>query len=101
MVKEDVASIVCRENRDNQLVLATLDIETQKQAAEFKPEWTYEVAHLMSVQFIEWLILEASAVRWSKEDVGRIVCRENRDGQLLLATLDPEASGGDQPRENQ
>ena len=33
--KEDVGSIACRRNNDNQLILATLDEETQRQVAVF------------------------------------------------------------------
>ena len=61
--KEDVADVVFRKNGDNQLVLATLDLETQKQAAVFNQEKTIEVAHLMSAEFIEWLVIETSAGR--------------------------------------
>ena len=86
--KEDVGSIVCKKNTDNQLILATLDMETQKQVAQFNQERTNEVAHLMSAEFIEWLLLEASAGRWSKEDVGSIMFRKNADNQLVLGTLD-------------
>ena len=77
-----------RKNAENQLVLATLNKETQKQAAQFNQDKTIEVAHLMSSEFIEWLVIEASAGRWSKEDVGAVLCRRNSDNQLILATLD-------------
>ena len=90
MGKDDVVGIVCRQNVKNQLVLATLEEETQKKVAQFNKERTNNVAHLMSIEFIQWLVLEASSSRWSKEDVGSIVFRENRDNQLILATLDKE-----------
>ena len=86
--KEDVVSIVCRSNKDNQLVLATLDFDTQKQAAVLNKEKTSEVAHLMNADFVQWLIEQANEEKWSKEDVGNIVCRKNADNQLILATLD-------------
>ena len=38
--KEDVVSIVYRKNRDDQLVMSTLDEETQKQAAVLNKEKT-------------------------------------------------------------
>ena len=88
--KEEVGSIVCRKNGDNQLILATLDEDTKKHVAVFNREKTLEIAHLMSADFVQWLISQANEGNWSKEDVSSIVCRKNADNQLILATLDKE-----------
>ena len=88
--KEDVSAVVCRKNSNNQLILAMLDKETQKQAAAFNREKTSEVAHLLNAEFVLWLIGQAKEGNWSKEDVGSVVCRESRDNRLILATLDEE-----------
>merc|ERR1712008_404515 len=89
-LKKDVGSIVCRKNADNQLILATLDEEAQRQAAMFNKEKTIEVAHLLSADFHKWLIQQANEDKWPKEEVGCILCRKNRDNQLILATLTEE-----------
>ena len=88
--REEVGSVICRKNSDEQLILATLDEETQKRVSLFNQERTIEVAHLMSVEFIEWLIHEASAGRWSREEVHKIVYKDNRDDRLVLSTLNFE-----------
>ena len=88
--KEDVGSIVCRENGNNELILATLDDETQKQVAEWNREATNRIAGFMNADFIQWLISQAEEGTWPKEDVGSIVCSKNRNNQLILATLDDE-----------
>ena len=88
--KEEVSSIVCRKNADNRLVLATLDVETQKQAAMFDKEKTNEIAHLLSADFHQWLIQQANEGKWPKEEAWSIICKKNADNQLILATLEKE-----------
>ena len=56
--------------------------------------WTliaqWDVAHLMDANFVKWLIQQANESKWSKEEVGSIVCKKNADNQLILTTLDEE-----------
>ena len=82
--KEDVVSVVCRKTRDNQLVLATLDEETQHQVAVLNQEKTIEVAHLMSSHFVQWLIQQANKGVWFKEYVDSIVWKMNGSRQLVF-----------------
>ena len=88
--KEEVANVVCQEDDEGTTILSLLDFETQKELAFWKTEKTNEVAHLLSADFQHWLIQQALEGRWSKEDVGSIVCRKNQNNQLILATLDEE-----------
>ena len=88
--KEDVGNIVCRNYIDGQLILATLDQNTQRQAAGFAKEETSKVAHFLGAEFVQWLIQEASEGNWGKEEVCSIVCRKNEENQLVLLSLDLE-----------
>ena len=81
---------MCRTNADNQLVMATLDEETQKQAVMLNQEKTSKVAHLVKLEFVCWLIEMANKGKWSKEDIASIVCKKDRENQLVLARLDIE-----------
>ena len=85
--KEDVGNIVCRNYIDGQLILATLDQNTQRQAAAFAKEETSKVAHFLGAEFVQWLIQEASEGNWGKEEVCSIVCRKNEENQLVLLSL--------------
>ena len=85
--KEDVGNIVCRNYIDGQLILATLDQNTQRQAAAFAKEETSKVAHFLGAEFVQWLIQQASEGNWGKEEVCSIVCRKNEDNQLVLLSL--------------
>ena len=40
--------------------------------------------------FFKWMLDEFNESRWTKEDVGNLVCRTNMYNQLILATLDEE-----------
>ena len=79
-----------RENKRGSITLSALDFDTQKKVANKNKQKVNEVAHLMSAEFCQWLIQMAIEGKWSKEDVGSIVCRKNADNKLILATLDRE-----------
>ena len=68
--------------------MAALDFETQKQVAIFNQEKTTEVAQLLGSEFHHWLIQQTLEGKWSEEDVVSIVCRKNKENQLVMATLD-------------
>ena len=72
------------------IYLGQLDFETQTQVAFWNEEATNMNAHLASPKFIQWLITQAKDDKWSKEEVGSIICRKNKMNQLVLKTLDKE-----------
>ena len=88
--KEAVYSIAFQEDMKGTTVLSLLDFEHQKEVALWNKKGTSELAHLMSANFVDWLIQLAKEDKWSKEDVGSIVCRKNASNQLILATLDED-----------
>ena len=89
--KEEVASSVCRKNADNQLVLATLDEEHQRQAAVFDNEKTISAVPYMDVDFLQWLYQEAVEGRWEKSMVFAAIIKEELDGK---ASLSPKIKPG-------
>ena len=90
MEKEKVGALLCEEDKEGSCLLSLSDSDIQIQAAMLNPETTSKIAHMLSSDFIQWLISQANEGNWSKEEVGSIVCRKNRDNQLILATLDVE-----------
>ena len=90
MEKEKMGTLLCEEDKEGRCFLSLSDIDVQIEAAMWNVEATSRIAHLMSVDFVQWLIQQANEGKWSKEDVGSIVCRKNADNQLVLATLDEE-----------
>ena len=90
MEKEKVGALLCDEDKDGNCVLSLSDFDVQIEAAMWNVEATSKIAHLMSTDFVQWLISQATEGKWSKEEVGNIVCRKNADNQLILATLDEE-----------
>ena len=90
MEKEKVGALLCEEDKEGRCFLSLSDIDIQIEAAKWNKEATSKIAHLMSVDFVQWLIQQANEGNWSKEEVGSIVCRKNVDNQLILATLDEE-----------
>ena len=89
--KEEVGSIVCRKNADNQLILATLDTETQKDAAVFNKEKTNDVAHLLGADFQQWLIQQVNEGKWDKEELASAVCYKSPDKGPTLPLFAEEA----------
>ena len=84
-LKEEVASIVCRKNVDNQLILATLDEEHQKQAAVFNERKTISAAPYMDADFLQWLYQEGVEGRWEKSTVFEAVVKEELDGKASFS----------------
>ena len=85
-----VGALLCEEDKDGSFLLSLSDSDVQLEAAVWNLEATSKIAHMMSADFVQWLISQANEGNWSKEDVGSIVCRKNGDNQLILATLDKE-----------
>ena len=83
--KEDVGSILCRKNRDNQLILATLDKELQKQVAVFNKAKTISAVPYMDEDFLQWLYQEATEGRWEKSIVFEAVVKEELDGKASFS----------------
>ena len=83
--KEDVGSIVCRKNRDNRLILATMDEETQKHVAIFNQEKTISAVPYMDTDFLQWLYQEAVEGRWNQSKVFAAVVKEELDGNASFS----------------
>ena len=84
--KEDAADVVFRKNRDNRLILATLDKETQKQAAVFnKAKTCSAVPHMEEEgEFLQWLYEEAEKGRWDQKMVFGALVKEEVDGKAVV-----------------
>ena len=90
MAKEKVGGLLCEEDKGGSFLLALSDSDVQREAARWNVEATSKIAHLMSVNFVQWLISQANEGNWSKEKVASIVCRKNVDNKLILSTPDEE-----------
>ena len=88
--KRTVGSVLCRENKERDVILSVLPFEVQKEVASWNRERTNEAAHLVGFDFVNWLISLALEGKWNKEEVGTIVFKKNMDDQLIFATLDKE-----------
>ena len=86
--KEEVGNIVCRKNVDNQLILATLDEETQKQAAVFNKAKTCSAVPYMDDKgdFLQWLYEEAEKGQWDQKMVFAALAKKEVDGKAIIAT---------------
>ena len=71
-------------------ILSFLDKDGQKEVSSWNQNETKKIAHLLSSEFVQWLLQQALEGKWKKEDVANIVFRENAKDQLVLATLDEE-----------
>ena len=90
MEKEKVGALLCEEDKKGSCLLSLSDPDAQIEAAAWNEEATIKIAHMLSTEFIQWLISQAKEGNWSKEEVASSVCRKNADNQLVLATLDEE-----------
>ena len=88
--KEKVQALLCQKSSEGTVIFSMLDFSIQQEVALWNPGATNKIAHLASLELIQWLISQANEGMWSKEDVGSILCRKNTDNQLILATLDAE-----------
>ena len=88
MALDNVGALLCEQDNRGNFLLSLLDARSQEEAAVWNKQATIKIAHLMSLDFVQWLIKQAEEDNWSKEDVGSVVCRKNADNQLVLATLD-------------
>ena len=88
MALENVGTLLCEQDNQGSFLLPLLD--KPRGAATWNKKATSKIAHLMSLDFVKWLIKQAEEDKWSKEDVGSVVCRKNSDKQLILALLDEE-----------
>ena len=82
--KEDVGSAVCRKNTDNQLVLATLDEETQKQVAVFNKAKTCSAVPYMEGEFLRWLYQEAVNGTWNSQMVLEVLAKDEVDEKVVI-----------------
>ena len=86
--KKEVGRVVCRKNMDDQLIMTTLDKETQKAVAVFNKSKTCSALPYMEQEkeFLHWLYQEAVEGRWEKQMVFKALVKEEVDGELILTT---------------
>ena len=84
--KEEAADVVFRKNADDQLVMATLDEETQKQAAVFNKDKTCSIVPFMEDDgnFLRWLFEEAEKGEWDQKMVFDALAKEEVDGKAVI-----------------
>ena len=74
-----------RKNAENQLVMATLDEETQKQVAVFDRAKTCSIIPFMDKgDFLPWLYEEAVNGRWDQMMVFGALAKEEVDGKEVI-----------------
>lgn len=89
--KEEVHTLLCKEDEEGVVVLSRLQLNSQQEVASWATqEKTLQIAHKMSPEFLQWLILEASEGRWNGEDLGAAFCELDASRNLKLATVDAE-----------
>ena len=87
--KRDVGKMVIEENEEGSTIISLLDSETQKEVAGFNRYATLNVAHLLDLNVVKWLLEEALQGRLDQEKVGKMVNKKDREGAIILSRLDP------------
>ena len=88
--KQEVGSVVCRNNRKGELILSSSDFETQREVSFWNRERINEVAQMMGSEFLLWLIQQAAEGNWERHSVAHIMCSRNKDNVVVMATLNQE-----------
>ena len=74
--------------RGETIVLGLLSIERQIQVVSFNKEATLEVAHLLNLETIKWIMTRALEDEgWNRAAVHRVLCKEKDEGKSNLASL--------------
>ena len=84
--KEDVSTILCSKDRDNCLILATLDEEPQRIAASYNKKKTCFSLAYMGNEFLKWVYTEAEEGRWPSETVFKVLVKENVGGVDVITS---------------
>ena len=90
MEKEKVAALLCEEDDKGSVLLSLLDKDVQKEVSPWNRNRINKIAHLLSSDYVQWIVQQASEDQWGKDDVASIVCRKNKTNQLVMSTLDEE-----------
>ena len=99
--KEDVSTILCSKDRDNRLILATLDEEPQRIAAAFNKTKTCLSLAFMGNEFLNWIYTEAEEGRWPSQIVFKELVKENVGGvDVITSGIKPGNMFIDQPIAN-
>ena len=88
--KEEVNTLFCMEDHDGTIILSRLQLDTQLKVATWNQARTNQIAHKMSKDFVQGLILEATEGNWNGEELGNSFCQLDSDKKLKLATVDVE-----------
>ena len=85
--KEEVGSVVFRRNSEDQLIIATLNEETQKQVAVFNKAKTCSAVPYMEDEgdFLPWLYEEAEKGEWDQKMVFEALVKEELDGKASFS----------------
>ena len=76
---------MCRKNANKELVLATLDEATKKEAAVINKVKTISAVPYMDADFLHWLNQEAVEGRWDQSMVFEAVVKEELDGKVNVS----------------
>ena len=87
---KELGHVLWKENKEGTVAISQLYLETCKEVALWSPEETNNKAHLLNIDFIQWLITKAEEGKWSKEEVASIAWRENKEGIPIFTQLDLE-----------
>ena len=89
--KEGVHDLLCEEDDEGVVLLSRLQLNSQQEVAAWNQKRTLQIAHKMSPEFLQWLILEANeGDEWNSEELGAAFCELDEDRNLKLATFDEE-----------
>ena len=87
---KDLGSVVWRKNKEGTVAFSLLDFETQKQVTTWNTEATEKIAHMQSLEFIQWIIKQKIQGQWEGKEVESIVWRKNEEGTVMFSVLDFE-----------
>ena len=101
--KEKVGAYLCQEKEEDSrlslfddnaeggsCLLAILDDDVQQEVAAWNPEATEQIAHKMSLGFIQGLIQQKIDGHWKGNGLGSVIWRKNKEGTVIFPLLDFE-----------
>ena len=78
---------MCSRNKNNMVVMTTLNQETQKQVAVFNQAETCSILPFIDDgDFLQWLYQEAVAGRWDQNLVFGALAKEDVNGKTVVVT---------------
>ena len=71
-------------------LFSLLDSDMQQEAATWNPEATEKIAHMQSLDFIQWLIRQKLEGHWKGKELESVVWRKNKEGMIVFSQLEFE-----------